>query len=116
MKRLLQFLIFAPLAVFLVALSVANRAPVTLSFDPFSATDPAISFSIPLFWLLFATLIAGVFIGGCVVWVKQGRFRKEARDQKFEAAKARHEAKEAKAAMPSEISDVSNLLPARKAS
>lgn len=116
MKRLIQFLIFAPLAIFLIAISVANRNVVTLSFDPFSATDPAISLSLPLFWLIFASLFIGVAIGGFVVWVKQGRFRKEARDQKFEAAKARHEAKKAQGSTPSVMSGISAMLSAPKAS
>jgi len=115
MKRLLQFIIFAPLAVFLIALSVANRQAVTLSFDPFSATDPAIAFSIPLFWLIFGNLFAGILIGGCVVWMKQGRFRKEARNQRFEAAKARFEVKKMKEADPGQASP-SALLAAPKTS
>lgn len=115
MKRLLQFLILAPLAIFLIAISVANRDAVTLSFDPFSAIDPAISLSIPLFWLIFGNLFIGVLIGGFVVWMKQGRFRKEARDQKFEAAKARHEVKKAQAAAPSVMTGVSGMLSAPKA-
>lgn len=116
MKRLIQFLIFAPLAIFLIAISVANRNVVTLSFDPFSTADPAISLSLPLFWLIFASLFIGVAIGGFVVWIKQGRFRKEARDQKFEAAKARHEVKKAQAAAPSVMTGVSGMLSAPKAS
>ncbi len=93
MKRLLQFLICVPLAIILISLSVANRHSVTLSFDPFSATDPAISFSVPLFWLIFINLFIGLLLGGFVMWLKQGRFRKEVRDQRYEAAKARHEIK-----------------------
>ncbi|MEP3265336.1 MAG: LapA family protein [Hyphomicrobiales bacterium] len=116
MKRLIQFLVFAPLAIFLIAISVANRKVVTLSFDPFSATDPAISLSLPLFWLIFASLFIGVAIGGFVVWMKQGRFRKEARDQKFEAAKARHEAKVAKTETAAVAANTSNILLTQKAS
>lgn len=116
MKRLLQFILFAPLAILLIAISVANRNPVTLSFDPFSATDPAFSISLPLFWLVFISLFAGVLIGGFVVWVKQGRFRKEARDHKYEAAKARHEAKTAKAETAAVTPNPSNILLTQKAS
>ena len=114
MKRLIKFLIFAPLAVFMIAISVANREVITLSFDPFSATDPALFLSVPLFWIIFASLFIGVIIGGFIVWMKQGRFRKEARDQKFEAAKARHEVKKAQAAKPSALAGAAGMLSAAK--
>lgn len=117
MKRLIQFFFFAPLAIVLIALSVANRHEVRLSFDPFSATDPAITFSMPLYWLIFGCLAVGVLVGGFVVWAKQGRFRREARDQRFEAAKARHEAKKIKQQAKEQANLLSkNALPAPKAS
>lgn len=96
MKRFIQFIFFAPIAVVLIALSVANRQMITLSLDPFSTGEPAIAFSMPLYWLIFSALAVGVIIGGVVVWMKQGRFRREARDQRYEAAKARHETKKLK--------------------
>ena len=45
MKRFVKFLVLAPVAVVIVLLAVANRAPVELSFDPFSRTEPAVSAS-----------------------------------------------------------------------
>ncbi|MEM8837419.1 MAG: LapA family protein [Pseudomonadota bacterium] len=93
MKRLLQFLVFAPTAIVLIALSVANRGPVTIILDPFNQEDPALQFAVPLYWVLFAGLVVGALIGGFAVWMKQGRFRKEAREQKFAAALARNEVK-----------------------
>ncbi|MEO1066319.1 MAG: DUF1049 domain-containing protein [Pseudomonadota bacterium] len=96
MKRLFQFLIFAPLAIILIAISVANRHHVTLNLDPFNTETPALSFTFPMYWGIFACLVMGIVIGGMVVWMKQGRFRREARDQKFEAARARNEAKKFK--------------------
>ena len=96
MKRLFQFIIFAPVAVILIALSVANRQSINLSLDPFSKTQPWLEVSVPVFWLIFGSLAVGMIIGGMVSWVKQGKFRKEAREQKYEAARARHEAKRIK--------------------
>ncbi len=55
MRKLLRWLVLAPLAILLVLLAVANRAPVTLSLDPFSREAPAFSFrdsSNCVFWLL----------------------------------------------------------------
>lgn len=93
MKLLLRFFVYAPLAVILIAISVANRNTVQVSFDPFSATDPAILLNVPLYWIIFACIGIGILMGGSTVWFKQGRFRKEARDQKFAAAVAKTEAK-----------------------
>ena len=96
MKRFLQFIIFAPVAIILIALSVANRQEIKLSLDPFSQTEPWLEIALPAYWLIFGSLAVGVLIGGLVSWLKQGKFRKEAREQRFQAAKARHEAKKIK--------------------
>lgn len=96
MKRFFQFIIFAPVAVVLIALSVANRQTITLSLDPFSKTEPWLEVNVPAYWLIFGGLIIGIVIGGMVSWIKQGKFRKEAREQRYQAAKARHEAKKIK--------------------
>lgn len=48
-----------------VVLAVANRAPVTLTVDPFGA-DPAYSLTLPLYAVIFAAVAAGVLLGGLV--------------------------------------------------
>lgn len=116
MKHLLQFFICAPIAIVLIALSVANRGPVILSFDPFSTTDPALFIAVPLFWLIFGNLILGALIGGSIVWMKQGRFRREAREQKYEAARARSEARQARSAESGIPPAAAKLLAATKPS
>jgi hypothetical protein len=58
---------------------VANRHVVTVSFDPFSTTDPAASMTLPLFALIIAVLIVGVVIGGLASWLRQGKWRGSAR-------------------------------------
>jgi len=50
--RLVQILITLPLAVLIIAFSVANRAPVRVSLDPFGSGDTALSVSVPLFLLV----------------------------------------------------------------
>jgi hypothetical protein len=52
MRRLVLFIFTIPLAIILVALSVANRAPVVATIDPFNPGNPALSFSLPLRWCL----------------------------------------------------------------
>ena len=42
-RKLITALILLPLAVVLIALAVANRQTVVVSFDPFDATQPALA-------------------------------------------------------------------------
>ncbi|MFS8036486.1 lipopolysaccharide assembly protein LapA domain-containing protein [Xanthobacter sp. AM11] len=86
MNRLLSILIGLPLSVLAIALAVANRKPVTLSLDPFSPDAPALAVTLPLFALVFGALIVGVVAGGTVTWLRQGRFRREARLARKERA------------------------------
>lgn len=92
MKKLLWLLVAVPVAVILVVFSVANRAPVTMSLDPFSADAPAISATLPFFVFLFAALLAGMVLGSLATWWSQGQHRKAARQGRSEAAKWRQEA------------------------
>jgi hypothetical protein len=58
--RLVTILILVPLAIVLVALAVANRAPVAFTIDPFNPGNPGLTLSLPLFVLLFAALALGL--------------------------------------------------------
>ena len=78
-RRALAVLILGPLAVLIVALAVANRQTVAISFDPFNAADPAYRVQLPLFLLVFLLVIAGVLIGGIAAWLKQSRWRRRSR-------------------------------------
>ncbi|HMN84454.1 MAG TPA: LapA family protein [Bauldia sp.] len=91
MRRFLFLFVLVPLAVVIVALSVANRHAVTFSFDPVTAA-PALSFTAPLFVFLFAALALGIVIGGVATWFRQGHWRRQARLEHVEAARAREDA------------------------
>ncbi|WP_349359073.1 LapA family protein [Stappia sp.] len=97
MTRFLKNLVLIPIAIVLIALAVANRHTVTLSLDPFSRVDPAVSVEAPLFWFLFAAVAFGVFIGGVASWAGQGKWRKEARVKRREADQWHREADRLKA-------------------
>ncbi|NNU58959.1 lipopolysaccharide assembly protein LapA domain-containing protein [Ochrobactrum soli] len=86
-KRIVAIVILVPLAVILIALSVANRASTVLTVDPFNPGNPALSYSAPLFVWLFGALLVGVVIGSAVTWLTQGKHRRRARDSKQEAAR-----------------------------
>ncbi len=81
-RRFLSLLIGLPVCIAIVALAVANRRPVALSFDPFSAATSGLNVQVPLFAIIFASLIVGVVLGGVAVWFGQHRFRKEARSSR----------------------------------
>jgi uncharacterized integral membrane protein len=91
LRRILVLFILVPLALVIIALAVANRDPVTVSFDPFSATNPAFAVALPLYLLGFIVLIAGVIIGGAAAWLKQRKWRRAARVQETEAHALRAE-------------------------
>ena len=89
LKRIVLFLILVPVAIFVVAFAIANRHIATVSLDPFTTLDaaepPLVSFSLPMWILLFLVLLLGVVIGGLAGWAGQARYRREARLKRREA-------------------------------
>lgn len=100
MLRFLKLLILVPVALVLVAFGVANRAPVTLLLEPFSAPADAFKITLPLFMVLFAALGVGVILGSFVTWVSQGRYRKAGREARREAERLASENSRLKTALP----------------
>ena len=92
MKWLFRLVVLLPLALILVPLAVANRHMVTLALDPVSPQNPVFEVSLPLYIILFATLLIGIFVGGFMAWLKQGHHRRAAREKSYEAKKWRSEA------------------------
>jgi uncharacterized integral membrane protein len=90
-RKIVLAVVLIPLAVLIVALAVANRQIVTVSFDPFSAAEPAFLLRAPLFVLVFVLVIAGVIIGGMASWLRQSRWRRAARAREAELQSARNE-------------------------
>lgn len=98
MVRFLKFVIIAPIAILLLIFAFANRHFVTVSFDPFESGDiPAFAIQAPLFVVLIAAMMIGVVAGGVATWFAQGKYRRAARQNAFEADKWRTEAQAAKA-------------------
>jgi uncharacterized integral membrane protein len=90
-RKIVNFAILLPLAVILVIFAVANRHWVTVSLDPFNASDPSLGIDLPLFVVILLSVIAGVVAGGIATWLRQGRWRKAARRHEADAAAARAE-------------------------
>lgn len=88
-RKIVNALIWIPLAVILIVFAVANRHLVTVSFDPFDNVDPSIAITLPLFAVIIVALILGVFAGGAATWLRQGRWRRAARRHEADARDAR---------------------------
>ncbi|WP_019903476.1 lipopolysaccharide assembly protein LapA domain-containing protein [Methylobacterium sp. 77] len=76
MIRFLKGLVLLPVAIVVVALAVANREVVRLSFDPFSPDTPAFSLPLPLYVLIFACIAIGILCGGIGSWLGQSSTRR----------------------------------------
>ena len=92
MNRILTFLVFLPIAIVLVALAVANRGPVAFTLDPFNPGSPGLTVQLPLFVFLFVALCAGLVVGSVATWLRQGRYRRAARENAAEARALRDQA------------------------
>ena len=92
LNRLVLIAIVVPLAIVLIALAVANRAPVAFTLDPFNPGNPALTWQMPLFVLLFGAVALGMVIGSLATWARQGRYRKLARQRGQEAEALRQAA------------------------
>ena len=79
MLGFLKALVLVPLAVLVVLLSVANRGPVTLSFDPFAKGPPELAVTLPLYGLILASVVLGVLVGGIGTWLAGGKHRRARR-------------------------------------
>jgi uncharacterized integral membrane protein len=96
MKRAIKLILLIPIVAILVALSVANRAPVEFSLDPFGGDDPVLSAPIPLYWLLFGAAVFGVVIGGMATWIGQSKWRRAARHDHSEVERMKRDAERAR--------------------
>jgi uncharacterized integral membrane protein len=79
LRKVVTAIIVIPLLIIVVGFAVANRHVVTVSFDPFSAAQPAYAVTLPLFVIIFVLLILGVIIGGTAAWLRQSAWRRSAR-------------------------------------
>ena len=72
-RNIVTALILIPLAVAFIALAVANRQSVVVSFDPFDPVQPAFARALPLYALMLLLVIGGVIVGGVAAWLRQGQ-------------------------------------------
>lgn len=61
-----------PVAIIAAVIAVANRESVWFGLDPFDRLNPAVSFYVPLFLLLFIAFAAGLLFGwAAAVWTRR---------------------------------------------
>ncbi|MBZ9757186.1 DUF1049 domain-containing protein [Mesorhizobium sp. ESP6-5] len=89
LNRFMLIVVFVPLAIILIALAVANREVVAFTLDPFNPGNPKLTLTLPLFIFLFLALAIGMVVGSLATWVKQGHYRKLARQRGVEAENLR---------------------------
>ncbi|WP_367716312.1 lipopolysaccharide assembly protein LapA domain-containing protein [Nitratireductor sp. GISD-1A_MAKvit] len=88
-NRIILVLILVPLAVVIIALAVANRALVPFTIDPFNPGNPALTIQWPLFVYLFLAIGLGMVVGSIATWLRQGRYRRDARARRKEVDRLR---------------------------
>lgn len=98
MKTWLFRLIWIPALVIAVLFLVANRQPVAVSLDPFSADAPALTTPpLPLWAWLVAMLFAGVGAGALGMWMSARPQRRKAHAERRELKAMRKELAETQA-------------------
>jgi hypothetical protein len=112
LRKIVTALILIPLAVVVIALAVANRQPVLVSFDPFDQLHPAMARALPLYQLMLLLLVVGVVVGGAAAWVRQGKWRRAARLADAQARELRAEVDRLRRLAPAELVPVPAPAPA----
>ena len=105
LRKLVFWLILVPLAILILMFAVANREIVTVSFDPFNATTPAASVSVPVFVLIFVLVILGIIFGGVAAWLKQSGYRRVARQRNTDVTALHREIETLKARLDERFED-----------
>jgi uncharacterized integral membrane protein len=93
--RLLKWLILVPILLVAALLSVANDHRVKLHFNPLEPADPVLQFDLALYQFGFAAFILGALVGAFIVWNSQRKYRRKARDSRYEAARWQAKAEQA---------------------
>ena len=75
--KLSTLLLLVPVSVLAALFAVANRGEVVVRLDPFAPAGIAFSLAMPLYLLVFATLLTGVLMGGASVALARGLARRK---------------------------------------
>jgi hypothetical protein len=91
-RKLVLALVVIPLGLVLITLAVVNRKPALLVLDPFGGNDGGLSLEAPLFLFLLGAFALGLIVGGIATWLRQGKWRRTAREEAREVRELRRQA------------------------
>ncbi|NCO21588.1 MAG: LapA family protein [Rhodobacterales bacterium] len=111
--RYIRYAFVLTLAVCLVVVAVANRGVVSVQLLPvemggFLGWSWAVD--LPLFIVIFASIVAGVLIGFIWEWLREHKFRADAARQRREKEQLQREMSQMKGPSPRKGDDVLALL------
>lgn len=113
MIRYLRYICLAALAIVLVTVAIANRAPVTLNaLPPDMAAFASLhySLSLPLYLVIFGGIVAGLMIGFVWEWFREHRIRATASTRAREIKRLEAELAALRRNNPEQKDDVLALL------
>jgi uncharacterized integral membrane protein len=90
-KRVISWVIGLPATILLIGFAVANRNWVDVSLDPFDRSNPSIYLHLPLWGVLVIGIFLGLVTGWIAAWIKQGRWRRHARELRHDNERLRVE-------------------------
>jgi len=113
MSRYIRYLILIPIAIALVTLALANRTWVDVTLLP-DAMSRLFGFqfavSLPLFLVVFGSMIIGLIIGFGWEWMREHKHRSDAASRAREIARLERELKQLRQIDPAGQDDVLALL------
>ncbi len=74
MSFALRWFVMAPLTLAAIYIALSNPLDVVVSLDPFRPEDPAYGLRLPLYAVIFLSVLLGICIGG----IAAGRLRRSA--------------------------------------
>lgn len=113
MIRYLRYLLLAALAIVLLTVAIANRAPVTLNaLPPDMAAFASLHYSIslPLYLVIFGGIVAGLMIGFVWEWFREHKIRATASSRAREIARLERELGDLRRSNPEQKDEVLALL------
>ena len=119
MIRTLRYILLAVLAIFLLTVALANRAPVVLNAlppDMAAFTGLGISLQLPLYVVIFGAILLGVLIGFVWEWFREHKHRAAASVKSRQVTKLERELAVMRDTKTGPNDDVLALLDDRRAS
>lgn len=119
MLKALRYIFLGLLAIALLAVASANRAPVTLhllppEMDAFIGLGRTVD--LPLFLVIFASILAGLAIGFVWEWLRASNVRSEASLHKQKAGRLEREVSRLREAKAAPGDDILTLLESKSPS